>query len=44
MADFLSQVRERVVVYDGATGTNIQKHNLGPDDFWGKEAATNCLF
>jgi 5-methyltetrahydrofolate--homocysteine methyltransferase len=28
-------VHERVVVFDGATGTNIQLRQLGPDDFGG---------
>jgi len=32
---FLNAVRERVVVYDGATGTNLQLRDLGPDDFGG---------
>ncbi len=32
---FLDTVRERVVVYDGATGTNLQLRELGPDDFGG---------
>ena len=28
MTDFLQTVKERVVVYDGAMGTNIQFRNL----------------
>src|SRR5215468_4213130 len=39
MADFLQTVKERVVIYDGAMGTNIQKRNPTLDDYWGKE---NC--
>jgi len=39
MADFLRTVKERVVVYDGAMGTNIQTRNPTLDDYWGKE---NC--
>ena len=35
MSGYLEAVRERVVVYDGATGTNIQLRGLGPDDFGG---------
>ncbi|MHB8663012.1 MAG: methionine synthase [Acidimicrobiales bacterium] len=35
MSGYLDAVRERVVVYDGATGTNIQLRGLGPDDFGG---------
>ena len=43
MADFLQAVKERVVVYDGAMGTNIQFRNLTPDDFWGKEGCNELL-
>jgi len=32
---YLDAVRERVVVFDGATGTNLQLRQLGPDDFGG---------
>ncbi|MGH8974907.1 MAG: homocysteine S-methyltransferase family protein, partial [Acidimicrobiia bacterium] len=35
MASFLDTLRERVVVFDGATGTNLQPLPLGPDDFGG---------
>jgi 5-methyltetrahydrofolate--homocysteine methyltransferase len=35
MADYLRAARERVVVYDGATGTNLQLRNLTADDFGG---------
>jgi 5-methyltetrahydrofolate--homocysteine methyltransferase len=34
-SDYLSALRERVVVFDGATGTNLQLQELGPDDFGG---------
>src|SRR5438067_1388510 len=43
MPDFLQTVRERVVVYDGAMGTNIQRRNPTPDDFWGKEGCNELL-
>src|SRR5499425_692593 len=43
MSDFLQTVRERVVVYDGAMGTNIQKRNPTLDDFWGKENCSEVL-
>src|SRR5437588_6486516 len=43
MADFLQTVRQRVVVYDGAMGTNIQRCNPSPDDFWGKEGCNELL-
>jgi 5-methyltetrahydrofolate--homocysteine methyltransferase len=32
---YLTALRERVVVFDGATGTNLQLQELGPDDFGG---------
>jgi 5-methyltetrahydrofolate--homocysteine methyltransferase len=32
---YLDAVRERVVVFDGATGTNLQLRHLAPDDFGG---------
>jgi 5-methyltetrahydrofolate--homocysteine methyltransferase len=43
MNDFLQAVRERVVIYDGAMGTNIQKRQPTPDDFWGKEGCNEIL-
>ena len=36
-SDYLSALRERVVVFDGATGTNLQLMELGADDFGGSE-------
>ncbi|MGZ8766411.1 MAG: methionine synthase, partial [Acidimicrobiia bacterium] len=35
MADFLTTLRDRVLVFDGAFGTWVQEHDLGPDDFGG---------
>ncbi len=35
MPGYLDAVHERVVVFDGATGTNLQLRQLGPDDFGG---------
>src|SRR5918996_819747 len=35
MGSFLDILRERVVVFDGATGTNLQARDLGPEDFGG---------
>jgi 5-methyltetrahydrofolate--homocysteine methyltransferase len=32
---YLAAARKRVVVFDGATGTNLQLRDLGPDDFGG---------
>jgi len=43
MADFLQTVKERVVVYDGAMGTNIQLRNPSLDDYWGKENCSEVL-
>src|ERR1700686_3153855 len=43
MADFLQTVKERVVVYDGAMGTNIQKRNPTLDDYWGKGNCSEVL-
>src|ERR1700751_1490812 len=43
MADFLQSVKERVVVYDGAMGTNIQLRNPSLDDYWGKENCSEVL-
>jgi 5-methyltetrahydrofolate--homocysteine methyltransferase len=34
-SDYLSAVRERVVIFDGATGTNLQLQELGADEFGG---------
>jgi 5-methyltetrahydrofolate--homocysteine methyltransferase len=34
-ASYLEAVHEGVVVFDGATGTNLQALGLGPDDFGG---------
>ncbi len=36
-AAYLAAAAERVVVFDGAMGTNIQLAGLGPDDFGGPE-------
>ena len=43
MASFLQSVREHVVIYDGAMGTNIQKRNPTLDDYWGKENCSEVL-
>jgi 5-methyltetrahydrofolate--homocysteine methyltransferase len=43
LADFLTELGRRVLVYDGAMGTNLQKHNLTPEDFWGKEGCNEIL-
>jgi len=43
MKSFLETVRERVVIYDGAMGTQIQERNPTLDDFWGKENCSEVL-
>jgi len=43
MADFLQTVRDRVVIYDGAMGTNIHQRNPTLDDYWGKENCSEIL-
>ncbi|HEV7858688.1 MAG TPA: methionine synthase [Pyrinomonadaceae bacterium] len=37
MNDFLEALKERIVVFDGAMGTNIQVQNLTADDFGGPQ-------
>jgi methionine synthase I (cobalamin-dependent) len=36
-------VQERVVIYDGAMGTNIRKRNPTVDDYWGRENCNEVL-
>jgi 5-methyltetrahydrofolate--homocysteine methyltransferase len=43
MTNFLQTVKDRVVIYDGAMGTNIQKRNPTLDDYWGKENCSEVL-
>ena len=43
MPDFLQTVADRVVVYDGAMGTNIQLRQPTVDDFRGKEGCNEIL-
>jgi 5-methyltetrahydrofolate--homocysteine methyltransferase len=43
MPNFLQTVQERVVVYDGAMGTNIQLRNPTLDDYWNKENCSEVL-
>ena len=43
MSNFLEILRERVIVYDGAMGTNIQVHAPTVDDYWGKEGCNELL-
>lgn len=41
--DFLELVSQKVVIFDGAMGTEIQARGLGPDDFWGMEGFNEIL-
>jgi len=34
---YLELARDRVVIFDGATGTNLQRRDLGPEDFGGED-------
>jgi 5-methyltetrahydrofolate--homocysteine methyltransferase len=43
MTDFLQIVKERVIVYDGAMGTNIQARNPTLDDYWGEDNCSEVL-
>jgi 5-methyltetrahydrofolate--homocysteine methyltransferase len=43
MASFLDTLKERIVVFDGAMGTNIQVQNLTPEDFGGLDGCNEYL-
>src|SRR5271157_5863529 len=43
MSDYLKAIQERVVIFDGAMGTNIQLRNPSLDDFRGKEGYNDIL-
>ncbi|HEV2762777.1 MAG TPA: methionine synthase, partial [Pyrinomonadaceae bacterium] len=43
MSDFLETLKERVVVFDGAMGTNLQAQDLSPDDFAGLDGCNEIL-
>jgi 5-methyltetrahydrofolate--homocysteine methyltransferase len=34
---YLNELNKRVLIYDGAMGTSIQRFNLTPEDFGGKQ-------
>jgi 5-methyltetrahydrofolate--homocysteine methyltransferase len=40
---FREAIARRVLVFDGAMGTQIQRHQLGPSEFGGKEGANDLL-
>src|SRR5437660_7825813 len=41
--EFERLLKERVLLFDGATGTNLQLHNPTVDDYAGKEGCTEIL-
>ena len=43
MSDFLKLVQDRVVVYDGALGTNVQLREPSLDDLWGHDNCNEVL-
>ena len=43
MNSFLDTLKQRIVVFDGAMGTNIQSQNLSPDDFGGLDGCNEYL-
>ena len=43
MSDFLKLVRERVVIYDGAMGTNVELREPSLDDRWGHDNFNEVL-
>src|SRR5579871_2528589 len=43
LTDFLQELSRRVLVYDGAMGTNVHQHNLTLDDYWGHENLNDIL-
>src|ERR1043165_4031404 len=40
---FQRLLKERILIFDGATGTNLQLHNPTVDDYAGKEGCTEIL-
>ena len=43
MNNFLDILKEKIMVFDGAMGTSIQKYNLNPDDFKGHDGCNEWL-
>ncbi len=43
MTSFLEAVRQRVVIYDGAMGTSIQRYSPTVDDYQGNEGCSEIL-
>ncbi len=43
MSDFLKAVSQKILIFDGAMGTNLQYMNLKPSDFGGKDGCNEYL-
>jgi len=43
LAEFLEELKRRVLIYDGGMGTLVQQNNLTAEDFWGKEGCNELL-
>jgi len=43
MKTFRQSLTNKVLVFDGAMGTSIQRLNLSPDDFWDQEGCNELL-
>ena len=43
MKTFRQSLRDKVLVFDGAMGTSIQRLDLSADDFWSKEGCNELL-
>src|SRR5207247_1222378 len=43
VSSFLEALSERVLIFDGAMGTQIQSADLTIDDFWGQENNSEIL-
>src|SRR5678809_1133627 len=43
MSQYLELLRDRVLIYDGAMGTQIQERNLSLSDYWDKEGCSEIL-
>ena len=42
-AKFLKLLKDKILIFDGAMGTSIQKYNLSAEDFGGKEGCNDYL-
>ena len=42
-AKFITFLKDKILIFDGAMGTSIQKYNLSVEDFGGKEGCNDYL-